>query len=215
VAIAFTARLIAWRALDPLVVSGNAALETGNALLLRCGAQRPHLFRIPGAGVIVSAHASGIHRAPQQFIDRHTEHFSADVPKRLVYPGDGGTHHRASAVKTVDVHGLPVMFHLHGVAADEELAKVLDAVHHGGGFPFQRAFAPAHHAGIGLELHEHVRAVGIRGEGDAEDLQPGDLDFGPNILERIAPQGVLEHGGASADLRGGNGGSGQSSGDGS
>ena len=111
--------------------------------------------------VIIAAHAARIHRAAQQLVHRHAEHLAANIPQRLVDAGDRRADDRTGAVEAVDVHRLPVMLHLHRILADQELAEILDAGHHGGRFAFERALAPTHYALVGFELHEDIGTVRI------------------------------------------------------
>ena len=50
-----------------------------------------------------------------------------------------------------------MMFHRHGIGADEELAEIVDAGHHRSGFAFERSLPPAHQARVGFQFHEYVR----------------------------------------------------------
>ena len=54
-----------------------------------------------------------------------------------------------------------MMLYLHRIRADHKLAEIFNARHHRAGFAFERSFAPANDALIGLELYEYVRPVGI------------------------------------------------------
>src|SRR5262245_5765073 len=69
---------------DPLVVTGNAALETRNPLADGILTQASKLLPRLSARVIVSPHPARIHRAAQKFVNRKSEHLSSNVPQRLV-----------------------------------------------------------------------------------------------------------------------------------
>ena len=178
-------RILAWVSIE-LVVAGDAALEAGDALADGGFAQLAQLLGSAGAGVIVAAHAAGVEGSAQELVDGQAEDLAADVPEGLVDAGDGGAHDGAGAIEAVDVHGLPVVLDLHGVAADQEVAEIVDAGDGGAGFAFQRGFAPANDAGVGFELDEDVGAVGFGRERDSEDFHAGDL----RIPEPTAAEGV-------------------------
>src|ERR1035437_9216828 len=84
--------------------------------------------------------------------------------------------YRAGPVEALHVHRLPEVLHLHGVRADQEIAEVVDAGHHRARFALQGSFAPSHHALVRFDLHEHVWAIRIAGQRDAEDFQAAECD---------------------------------------
>ena len=145
------------------------------------------LFSVRAVGVIVAAHAARDRTGPpSSLIHRHSQHFAANVPQRLIDAGDGRAHHRTRAIEAVHIHRLPVMLHLHRIGADQEVAEVVDAGHHCAGFAFERAFAPADHALIGFEFHEDIGPVGIARQGNAEDFHAGDLEARLQIAKRLS-----------------------------
>lgn len=84
------------------------------------------------------------------------------------------------------------MLRLHRVAADDEVAQVVDAGHRSSRFSFEGGFAPAHDALIGFELYEHIWAVRTRDllvQSDAENLHPRNPELGPNLLEYLGTRG--------------------------
>src|SRR5205823_3258436 len=106
--------------------------------------------------MVVATYSLGIVRTPKKLIDRNPESLTANVPERLINAGDGRAYDRTRPVKAVNVHGLPVMLHLHGILANHEFTEVLNARHGSLSFALECAFSPADNALIGLELYEHV-----------------------------------------------------------
>src|ERR1700733_7437078 len=77
------------------------------------------------------------------------------------------------------------MLDLHGIFADDKVAKIEDAGHSGLGFALERPFAPADEALVGLELHENVRAVGLRGQRNAEDFEVSDFQTRVQVAKSL------------------------------
>src|SRR5690349_16441317 len=81
------------------------------------------------------------------------------------------------------VHRLPDVLHLHGVGADDELTKILDAGHRGPSLALERSLAPSHQALIGFELAKHIGPVRSAGQRDAKNFHAGDLQAGLQTVE--------------------------------
>src|ERR1700739_2722987 len=113
--------------------------------------------------MVITADTPRIVRAAQKLIDRSIQRLTAEIPKCLVDARDGGPNHWPRAVEAVHIHGLPVMLDLHRIFADDKVSKVLDAGHSGLRFALESALSPANQALVGLELHENIRSIRIRG----------------------------------------------------
>lgn len=112
--------------------------------------------------------------AAEQFVDRHSQRLALDIMKGDV---DGGNR-RLQNPPTLEILAaiklLPDPADLHGVAADEELAIMLDGAGHGLLAAAQSALAPAEDALVGLDLDKHLVA---RSHPHWVGLDRGDLKF--------------------------------------
>src|SRR5262245_61259102 len=76
-----------------------------------------------------------------------------------------------------------MVFNLDRIAADEEVAKVIDAGDHRAGLAFERRLAPTHDASVGLQLDEDIRTVRRLVIGDAEHFDVGNPNLGENPVK--------------------------------
>ena len=110
--------------------------------------------------------------AAEQLVDRHAERLALDVVEGDVDGGDRRLQHAAALEVLAAIHLLPERADLHRVAADEELAIVLDRADHGLLAAGQAALAPAVDALVGLDLDEQLVAGA---DPDRIGLDRGDL----------------------------------------
>ena len=152
--------------------------------------------------MIVTPHPPRIHRTAQQLIHRQPHRLPANVPQRLVNPADRRPDHRPRPVKTVHIHRLPVVLHLHRVRADQKILEILHTRHHRRRLALQRPLAPPVQPRlIRLQLHKDVRPVTLRRQRHPEYLQFCNSDLTPDARERLRPQRRLRHHRTPADVR--------------
>src|SRR6202041_1054872 len=98
----------------------------------------------------------------------------------------GGANQRAGAIERMHIHGLPEMLDLHGIVADQEVAKVFDTRHGRATFALKRGLAPAYQSRlVGLDLDKDIRPVRVRRKRNTKDFEVGDLDAGAEVAKRI------------------------------
>ena len=97
--------------------------------------------------------------AAEQLVDRHAQRLALDVVQRDVDGGNRRLQHAPAFEILAAIDLLPDPADLHRVAADEELAIVLDGAGHGLLATAQAALAPAGDALVGLDLDEQLVAV--------------------------------------------------------
>ena len=122
----------------------------------------------------VGIHAHTVaHLAAQQLVQRHLQGLGLDVPHGNVQCRNGALQHRAHTPVGVAVQFVADPFHLTRILADQHPLQVFNGTQKGMFLVFQRAFANAGNAFVGLNLHKHIiRAVGINIKGfDICDLQ--------------------------------------------
>src|SRR5579872_3721002 len=149
-------------ALDPFVIPGDSGLDACDPKFARSLAYLYQLIAVGSVHVVIAAHATGIVGTAEEFVNRHSEGFAANIPQGLVDTGDSRSHDGTGSVERVDVHRLPDVFHLHRIRTDEEVSEIVDAGNNGAGFSFERAFTPADQALIRLDFDEHIGAIGVR-----------------------------------------------------
>ena len=94
--------------------------------------------------------------AAQQFVDRHPQRLALDVVQGDVDRGNRRLQHAPAFEVLAAICLLPDPADLHRVAADQELAKMLDGADHRLLATTQAAFAPTEDALVGLDLDEHL-----------------------------------------------------------
>jgi hypothetical protein len=130
--------------------------------------------RPPGrtAGVAVQPHAVPA-RPAEQFVHGYAVPASAQVPQRLVEPGDGAAEHGPAAVEAAAGQLLPERGDRQRVLADEVAGQLADRGGRGTGPVFERRVAPAGDALVGADAHEQLALA------EHERLDRGDPHVRP------------------------------------
>ncbi len=171
---------------DPFVISRKPCFETGHAQAERFRAASPKLSGVYAIRVIVAAHTAWIERAAEELVYRDAQRFSANIPQRLVDGRNCRAHNRSRAIKTVHVHRLPDVLHLHRIGADDEITEIVDTGHRRAGLAFKRTFAPTDKPLIRLKLAKYIRPVGVAGKRNAEHLHTGYLEARAQVPECLS-----------------------------
>jgi hypothetical protein len=87
------------------------------------------------------------------------------------------------------------MLHRHRILADQEVPQICDGRHHGARLSFERRFAPADDARVGLDLYEHVGPVARFIDRDPQRLDARNLQpsccAGQRRLICLCQEGLL------------------------
>jgi hypothetical protein len=165
--------------LNPLVgLIGKTYFKAGHTGRKSCLAQLGEVFICSCIlGMVIAADTAVFVRPGKKLLSRDAQRFAANIPECLIDARSGRSDYRASAIEAVDVHRFPMMFHLQGVFADDEIPEVLHAGHGGAGLAFKSGFTPADQALIGFNLDEDIRTVGVGSQRDAEYLHVCDAQI--------------------------------------
>ncbi len=95
------------------------------------------------------------HQAAHELPDRRVQHFTFDIPQRLVDTGDGAHQDRTTAVEARAVHHLPQVINARRILTNQVFTQLVHRRFNGARAPFNHRFAPAHNPFIGFDFQEH------------------------------------------------------------